>query len=101
MKHFFLHAGRKRRRKKEEKIYSLQVKIEHIKRENNKSSKRNKQIIEEFSNSEEETMETITEEKVLTTCDFACNGESTMRKHMNTNIFSVHSDIGEGTTDKI
>ena len=46
-------------------------------------------------------METITEEIVFTTCDFACNGESTMRKHVNTKHESVHSDIGEGTTDKI
>ena len=39
-------------------------------------------------------METVTEEKVFTNCDFACIGEITNRKHVNTKHESVHSDIG-------
>ena len=40
-------------------------------------------------------METVTEEKVFTKCDFACIGKITMRKHVNTKHRSVHSDIGD------
>ena len=46
------------------------------------------------------TMKTVTEEKVFTKCDFACIGEITMRKHVNTKHESVPSDVGEGIKDK-
>ena len=39
-------------------------------------------------------METVTEEKVFTKCDFACIGEITMRRHVITEHEIVHSDIG-------
>ena len=54
----------------------------------------NKQINEEFSDSEEETIKTVSEEKAFTECDFTHIGEITMRKHVNTKHGSVHSDIG-------
>ena len=44
---------------------------------------------------EEETIETVTEEKVFTQCEFACIGKITMRKHVKTKHRSVHSDIGD------
>ena len=39
-------------------------------------------------------METVTEGKVFTKCEFACIGEITMWKHINTKPNSVHSDVG-------
>ena len=77
------------------------MEIKHVKREYYKINKRHTQINEEFTDSEEETMETVTEEKVLTKCDFDCIGEITITKHVNTKHESVHSDVGEGITDKI
>ena len=38
-------------------------------------------------------METVTEEIVFTKFDFACIGEITMKKNVNTKHKSVHSDI--------
>ena len=75
-------------------VDSLEVEIKHVKRENYEINKRHQQINEKFTDLEEETMETITEEKVFTKCDFACIGKITMRKHVNTKHKSVHSDIG-------
>ena len=75
-------------------VDSLEVEIKHVKRENHKINNRHKLINQKFTDLEEETMETITEEKVFTKCDFACIGKITMRKHVNTKYECVHSDIG-------
>ena len=75
-------------------VDSLEVEIKHVKRENYEINKRHKQINEKFTDLEEETMETVTEEKVFTKCDFACIGEITMWKHIKTKYKRVHSDIG-------
>ena len=42
------------------------------------ANKRYKQVNRKFIDLEEETMETVTEEKVFTKCDFACIGEISM-----------------------
>ena len=44
-------------------VDSLEVEIKHVKRENYTINKRHKHINEKFTDLEEETMETITEEK--------------------------------------
>ena len=49
---------------------------EKVKKKQTPFNKRNKQISEEFSYSEEETMETVSEEKVFTKRDFACINET-------------------------
>ena len=54
---------------------SFKVEIKHTKRDNYKINKRYKQVNRKFIDLEEETMETVTEEKVFTKCDFACIGE--------------------------
>ena len=92
MKHFLLPCRKEKFFKKE--VDSLKVEIKHIKRENYKNNNRHKQVNEKFIDLEEETMETVTEETVFTKCDFACIGEITMWKHINTKHKSVHSDIG-------
>ena len=38
-------------------------------------------------------MKTVTEDKVFHMCYFACIGEITLRKHVNTKHKSVHSNI--------
>ena len=69
------------------------MKQKHIKRENYKTNKRHKQIKEKFTDLQDQTIETVTEEKVFTKCVFACIGA--MRKHVNTiHECSLHSDIG-------
>ena len=50
---------------------SFKVEIKHINRENYKINKRHKHVNKKFIDLEEETMETVTEEKVFTKCDFA------------------------------
>ena len=72
----------------------MKVEIKHITRENYKINKRLKQINKKFTDLEEETMETVSEEIVFTRFDFACIGEITMRIHENTKHKSVHSNIG-------
>ena len=93
MKLFQLPCTKKKFFKKE--VDSLEVEIKHVKRENYKINKKHKQINEKFTDLEEEIMETITEEKVFTKCDFAWIGKITMRKHVNTKHECVHSDIGD------
>ena len=46
-------------------------------------------------------MKTFPKEKVFSKFDFACIGEITMRKHVNTKKESVPSDVGECKKDKI
>ena len=76
-------------------VDSLEVEIKHVKRENYTINQRHKHINEKFTDLEEETMETITEEKVFTECELACIAKITMRKHVNTKHECVHSDIGD------
>ena len=75
-------------------VDSLKVKIKYIKIKTWEINKKHKQINEKFTDLEEETMKTVTEENVFTKCDFACIGQITMRKHVNTKHESVLSDIG-------
>ena len=51
-------------------VDSLQVEIKNVKRENYEINKRHKQINQKFTVLEEETMDTVTEEKGFTKCDF-------------------------------
>ena len=51
-------------------VGSFKVEFKHIKRENYKINKRHKQINNKYFDSEEETIVTVTEEKVFTKCDF-------------------------------
>ena len=61
LKRFQLPCMKKNFFKKE--VDSLEVEIKHVKRENYTINKRHKHINEKFTDLEEETMETITEEK--------------------------------------
>ena len=56
--------------------------MKHIKWENYNTNKMHKQKKEKFTDLQEQTIETVTEEKFFTKCVFACIGA--MRKHVNT-----------------
>ena len=74
------------------KFDSLKVQIEHkFKERTTKSTKGRKKLIRHLLKKQ---WKLLKKKNFFTKCDFACIGEITMWKHINTKHNSVHSDVG-------